>query len=97
MNPDNDPFEELLKEQSIRQIPSDWREAILPAKRESRVRSHGWRVLAACWVVILGLQWITPSHTGPQLADSASPSVSVFQQANFQLALAVIQPKGESH
>lgn len=91
----NDPFENQLRRQPLRQPPADWRKEILSiAARQARQESNispqptffwwrtlfwpapqAWAGLAAVWVAILGLQFLSggDSPTPPQTSQ-ASPS-----------------------
>lgn len=102
MNPDNNAFEKLLKAQTIRQVPDEWRASILPPqtqKQEAWPNRYGWPALAVCWVIILGLHLVTqtPPTLRPTISRALSPAAREFQQTTYQLALAVLYPESESH
>ena len=101
MNPDNDSFEHLLKAQPIRKIPKEWRDGILRPEASSPAAWPGpraWKALAACWVVIVGLQALTQSPTESQalVTRSTPPASHEFEQTTYQLAWAVIRPKNQT-
>ena len=80
----NFDFEEFLRRQSIRPIPSEWRAEILRASRAKPTSSPWWREwmwpcpqawagLAAAWGIILLLTFTAPEETStPGHADPSS-------------------------
>jgi hypothetical protein len=96
-----DEFEQFLKNQPLREVPSAWRAVILPtAKQPKAVQPPWWREwlwpspaawagLACIWVVILALNVATrPPAAERQLAErSPAPSLDV--------ALALAQQRNE--
>ncbi len=86
MKPDN--FESRVQRQPLRQVPADWRAAILAAAEEMNARSSraetswwlawmlpsrvGWAALGAAWLLIIGLSFSGPAESGPTSATAVA-------------------------
>ncbi|CAN5517706.1 hypothetical protein BH09VER1_BH09VER1_51260 [soil metagenome] len=79
------PFEQQLAETPLREIPAEWRARMLPPappakeRRDWRAALAGllwphplaWGAVAACWLVIVGLNFTGPR--GPELYTVSPP------------------------
>ena len=88
-------FEDLLKQQPMRPIPTEWRNEILSAARlQQKLESDGWLAwlwpspiawgaVAAAWILILGLNLLSQSSL-PETGATVTISPQEIESAFFQ-------------
>lgn len=93
MNAEQDPFESLLRQQPVRQLPAHWRDSILPKATPSATPWPGpraWQMLAACWIVIIALHFLASPPASPSMAPARVHETPRYDHQDYALALAVI-------
>lgn len=95
---DDREFERLLRGHCVRQIPSEWRQRILSPSQPTKEWPSpvAWRVLAACWLVIVALHLSARPEDSRVVGEMAEVrETEGVGESTYEIALAVIHEKRE--
>jgi len=76
-----DEFEQLLSRQPLRRVPADWRDGIVPRRQSWFWPSPiAWAAVAACWLLIAGLQLASRPSPAPQMTAAPAGTAWAYRQ-----------------